>query len=62
MEIINLIFPQFKNINIFKKMNNFAKESIDRICGPIGIKLGGKSAPEIALSIISQLVAETYKK
>ena len=28
MEIINLIFPQFKNINIFKKLNNFAKESI----------------------------------
>ena len=27
-----------------------------------GIKLGGKSAPEIALSIISQLVSETYKK
>ena len=30
--------------------------------GPIGIKLGGKSAPEIALSIIAQLVSETYKK
>ena len=28
LEIINLIFPQFKNINIFKKLNNFAKESI----------------------------------
>ena len=25
-------------------------------------QLGGKSAPEIALSIIAQLVAETYKK
>ena len=32
------------------------------IKGPIGIKLGGKSAPEIALSIIAQLVSETYKK
>jgi xanthine dehydrogenase accessory factor len=41
---------------------NFSKESIDRICGPIGIKLGGKSAPEIALSITAQLVAEVYKK
>jgi len=30
------------------------------IHGPIGIKLGGKSAPEIALSIIAQLVSKTH--
>jgi xanthine dehydrogenase accessory factor len=41
---------------------NFTKKSIDKICGPIGIKLGGKSAPEIALSITAQLVSEVYKK
>ena len=35
---------------------------VKSIYGPIGIKLGGKSAPEIALSIIAQLVSETYKK
>ena len=40
----------------------FKNEEINKIFGPIGIKLGGKSAPEIALSIISQLVAEVYKK
>tara|TARA_B100000579_G_scaffold200456_1_gene163908 strand:- start:272 stop:952 length:681 start_codon:yes stop_codon:yes gene_type:complete len=40
----------------------FTDEKIKSIHGPIGIKLGGKSAPEIALSIISQLVSETYKK
>ena len=40
----------------------FNNEQIAKIFGPIGIKLGGKSAPEIALSIISQLVAEVYKK
>ena len=40
----------------------FSETEINSIHGPIGIKLGGKSAPEIALSIISQLVAETYKK
>ena len=40
----------------------FTTEQINFIHGPIGIKLGGKSAPEIALSIIAQLVAETYKK
>ena len=40
----------------------FNSEQINSIHGPIGIKLGGKSAPEIALSIIAQLVSETYKK
>jgi len=40
----------------------FSEKEINFIYGPIGIKLGGKSAPEIALSIIAQLVAETYKK
>ena len=40
----------------------FSETEINSIHGPIGIKLGGRSAPEIALSIIAQLVAETYKK
>ena len=40
----------------------FSEDEINSIHGPIGIKLGGKSAPEIALSIIAQLVSETYKK
>ena len=44
------------------KEAGFSEEEINSIHGPIGIKLGGKSAPEIALSIISQLVAVTYKK
>ena len=44
------------------KKANFNDEQINSIHGPIGIKLGGKSAPEIALSIIAQLVSETYKK
>ena len=30
-EIIKLIFPQFKNINIFKKLNNFAKKNINKL-------------------------------
>ena len=42
--------------------SGFSDEQINLIHGPIGIKLGGKSAPEIALSIIAQLVSETYKK
>ena len=44
------------------KEAGFKNEQINSIHGPIGIKLGGRSAPEIALSIIAQLVSETYKK
>ena len=44
------------------KEAGFSYEQINSIHGPIGIKLGGRSAPEIALSIIAQLVSETYKK
>ena len=44
------------------KKARFNEQKIKKIFGPIGIKLGGKSAPEIALSIISQLIYEIYKK
>ena len=44
------------------KEAGFSEKEISSIHGPIGIKLGGKSAPEIALSIVAQLVAETYKR
>tara|TARA_B100001173_G_C15830897_1_gene480418 strand:- start:82 stop:762 length:681 start_codon:yes stop_codon:yes gene_type:complete len=39
----------------------FNNSEISSIHGPIGINLGGKSAPEIALSIAAQLVSETHK-
>ena len=44
------------------KEAGFTDKQINSIHGPIGIKLGGKSAPEIALSIIAQLVSETYNR
>ena len=44
------------------KEAGFNNEQINSIHVPIGIKLGGRAAPEIALSIIAQLVSETYKK
>jgi len=44
------------------KNSGFSDEEVSKIFGPIGIKLGGKSAPEIALSIIAQLISEIYKK
>ena len=40
----------------------FTDVQINKIFGPIGIKLGGRSAPEIALSIIAQLISKVYKK
>jgi len=39
----------------------FKEIELEKINGPIGIKLGGKSPSEIALSIVSQLVSEKYK-
>jgi xanthine dehydrogenase accessory factor len=44
------------------KKSGFDSRQINNIFGPIGIKLGGKSAPEIALSIMAQLITEIYKK
>ena len=44
------------------KLAEFNEDQIKLIHGPIGINLGGKSPPEIALSIAAQLVAETHKK
>jgi len=44
------------------KKSGFNEKQVNRIFGPIGIKLGGRSAPEIALSIIAQLVSEVYNK
>tara|TARA_Y100001970_G_scaffold249252_1_gene319584 strand:- start:1454 stop:2134 length:681 start_codon:yes stop_codon:yes gene_type:complete len=40
----------------------YTNKQIDLIHGPVGIKLGGKSASEIALSIISQLVLITNNR
>ena len=44
------------------KESGFTDKQIKKIFGPIGIKLGGRSAPEIALSIIAQLVSEVHNK
>ncbi len=44
------------------KILGFEDEEINAIHGPIGINLGGKSSPEIALSIISEIVLENYKR
>ena len=43
------------------KEAGFNEEEVGAIHGPIGIKLGGKSIPEIALSIVAQIVSESNK-
>ena len=43
------------------KEAGFSEEEVGSIHGPIGIKLGGKSIPEIALSIVAQIVSESNK-
>ena len=40
----------------------FTTAQIDRIHGPIGLDLGGKTPPEIALSIIAEIVATRYDR
>ena len=44
------------------KESGFTDTKINKIFGPIGFKLGGRSAPEIALSIIAQLISKVYNK
>ena len=43
------------------KKDGFNNKEIGSIHGPIGLDIGGKSAPEIALSIVAQLVSERNK-
>ena len=40
----------------------FSDEQIDRIHGPIGLDLGGKTPAEIALAIIAEVVATRYDR
>jgi len=40
----------------------FSDEQVDRIHGPIGLDLGGKTPAEIALAIIAEIVATRYDR
>lgn len=42
------------------RREGFSAREIDRIHGPIGLDLGGQTPPEIALSIIAEIVATRY--
>ena len=61
---IGALGSQKTHISRCKRLEKFgfSKNETGVIHGPIGIKLGGKSAPEIALSIVAQLTIETHKR
>jgi len=40
----------------------FSEEQVDRIHGPIGLDLGGKTPAEIALAIMAEIVASRYDR
>ena len=40
----------------------FAAHDLQRLHGPVGLDIGGRSAPEIAVSIVAQAVAARYGK
>ena len=42
------------------KMANFSNKNINKIHGPIGLSIGAKSPEEIAVSIISEIVATLH--
>ena len=44
------------------KKDGVSKKGISKIFSPIGMKLGGKSSAEIALSITAQLISEINRK
>ena len=41
--------------------SGFSRKQVNKVFSPIGISLGGQSAPEIAISITSQLISEINK-
>jgi xanthine dehydrogenase accessory factor len=42
--------------------NGLDPNKIEKIKGPIGLKLGGKTTEEIALAIIAEIIAESHQK
>ena len=40
----------------------FDKEALARICGPVGLRLGGRSPAEIAVAILAQMTQSRYAR
>ena len=40
----------------------FDEEALARICGPVGLPLGGRSPAEIAVAILAQLTQSRYSR
>ncbi|HLI50857.1 MAG TPA: XdhC/CoxI family protein [Thermomicrobiaceae bacterium] len=48
--------------NIRLREKGFSDEQIDRIHGPIGLNLGGRSPEEVAISILAEIIAVRHGK
>jgi xanthine dehydrogenase accessory factor len=61
---IGMIASRTKSNIILKKIREggISEEQIEKIYTPIGVDLGGRSPQEVALSIISEIVAVRYKR
>ena len=61
---LGLIGSVTKIDKIFKRLekDGIDRKRLDRVHSPIGLDLGGSSPGEIALSIVSELVAVRYKR
>ncbi len=59
---IGLIASAAKREHVFASLRDrgFSRESIDRVRSPVGIGIGAESPPEIAVSIVAELVAERH--
>ncbi len=64
LKYLGMIGSKSKVISIFEELihEGFTREQVERVCSPIGIDIGGKTASEIAVSIAAQIVQYRYKQ
>lgn len=63
-QYLGLICSRRKKAEMFRILEEegFDKKELGRVHAPIGLDLGGKTPPEIAVSILSEVIAEFQKK
>lgn len=64
LKYLGMIGSKSKAKSIFEELihEGFTREQVERVCSPIGIDIGGKTAAEIAISIAAQIVQYRYKQ
>lgn len=63
LKYLGMIGSKSKVKSIFDELihEGFTREQVERVCSPIGIEIGGKTAAEIAVSIAAQIVQYSNK-